>query len=292
MKKQRRRLGDRYDGRLLKKIDPIFKLIPFIMKERVDAQVYFNDKIILDKTEKFLQTKRNEGISITFLHILMAAMVRTISQKPKLNRFVSGRKIFARNEILISLAVKKDMKEDSAETTIKIKFDPTDNIYDVVEKVNKIVSENKSEESNNDTDKTAKLITFCPSIIIRGLVKILTWLDYHGKMPKFINRVSPFHTSLFITDMGSLGIQPVYHHIYDFGTTSIFIAFGTKNKEKIFDKNNNIIERKFIDMKVVTDERICDGFYYAKAFRIFKRYMENPQLLEFAPEKVIIDNEI
>lgn len=292
MKKQRRRLGDRYDGRLLKKIDPIFKLIPFIMKERVDAQVYFNDKIILDKTEKFLQTKRNEGISITFLHILMAAMVRTISQKPKLNRFVSGRKIFARNEILISLAVKKDMKEDSAETTVKIKFDPTDNIYEVVEKVNKIVSENKSEESNNDTDKTAKLITFCPSIIIRGLVKILTWLDYHGKMPKFINRVSPFHTSLFITDMGSLGIQPVYHHIYDFGTTSIFIAFGTKNKEKIFDKNNNIIERKFIDMKVVTDERICDGFYYAKAFRIFKRYMENPQLLEFAPEKVIIDNEI
>ncbi len=292
MKKKRRRFGDRYDGRLLKKIDPIFKMIPFIMKERVDAQVYFNDKIILDKTEKFIHTKRKEGINVTFLHILMAAMVRTISQKPKINRFIAGRKIFARNEILISLAVKKDMKEDSSETTVKIKFDPTDNIYEVVEKVNKVILGNKSEESSNDTDKTAKLITFCPNIIIRGFVKILTWLDYHGKMPKFINNVSPFHTSLFITDMGSLGIQPVYHHIYDFGTTSIFIAFGTKNKEKVFDKNNNIIERKYIDMKVVTDERICDGFYYAKAFRIFKRYMENPHLLVSAPEKVVNDNEI
>lgn len=292
MNKKRRRFGDRYEGRILKKVDPFFKIIPYIMKSRVDAQVYFDDKIILTKTEKFLQEKREEKINIGFLHIVCAAMVRTISQKPKLNRFVSGRKMFARNGIYISLAVKKDMTEDSPETTVKVKFEPTDTIFDVVEKVNRAVNESQGQKTSNDTDKTAKIISMCPRFIISILVKVLTWLGKHGKMPKVINEVSPFHTSLFITDMGSLGIRPVYHHIYDFGTTSIFIAFGIKNKEKVFDRNNNIIERKFIDMKIVVDERICDGFYYAKALRIFKRYMENPHLLVNAPEKVVEDNEI
>ncbi|QVK18013.1 2-oxo acid dehydrogenase subunit E2 [Mycoplasmatota bacterium] len=292
MNKKKRRFGDRYDGRILKNVDPFFKIIPYIMKSRVDAQVYFDDKIILTKTEKFLLEKREEKINIGFLHIVCAAMVRTISQKPKLNRFVSGRKMFARNGIYISLAVKKDMTEDSPETTVKVKFKPTDTIFDVVEKVNRVINESQGQKTSNETDKTAKMISMCPRFVISILVKFLTWLDKHGKMPKVINEVSPFHTSLFITDMGSLGIRPVYHHIYDFGTTSIFIAFGIKNKEKVFDRNNNIIERKFIDMKIVVDERICDGFYYAKALRIFKRYMENPHLLEKAPDKVVEDNEI
>lgn len=293
MKKQRRRFGDRYDGRLLKRIDPFYKIIPYIMKSRVDSQVYFDDKIILDKTEQFLKQKRaEENLNIRFLHIVCAAIVRTISQKPRLNRFVSGRKLYARNGIYISLAVKKDMSEDSPETTVKVKFEPTDTIYDVVEKVNQVIVENQNNEANNDTDKTAKLIMMCPGFLVRVLVKFLTWLDNRGKMPKVINRVSPFHTSLFVTDMGSLGVQPVYHHIYEFGTTSIFVAFGLKNKEKIIDRNNNIVERKFIDMKIVVDERICDGYYYAKAFRMFRRYMENPHLLETAPEKVVEDNEI
>ncbi len=292
MKKQKRRFGDRYDGKLLKKMDPFFRIVPYIMKSRVDAQVFFDDKIILDKTEKFLQQKREENINISFLHIAIAAMVRTISQKPRVNRFVAGRKLYARNEILISLAIKKDMTEDSPETAIKIKFEPTDTIFDVVEKVNKIISENQNQEVNNDADKTAKLIMLLPSFFVKSVVGTIKWLDNHGKMPKLINRVSPFHTSVFITDLGSLGIQPVYHHIYEFGTTSVFLAFGIKNKEKYIDRNNNIAERKYVETKIVTDERICDGFYYAKAFRIYKRYMENPYLLENAPDKVAVDTEI
>lgn len=292
MKRERRRFGDRYDGKLLRKIDPFYRIVPYIMKSRVDAQVFFDDKIILDKTEKFLRQKRDEKLEIGFLHIVMAAMVRTISQKPRLNRFVSGRKLYSRNGIYMSIAVKKSLSEDSPETTVKIKFEPTDTIYDVVEKVNKAVKENQKVAANNDTDKTARLIMLCPTIIVRGIVGFLKWLDNHGKMPKFINKVSPFHTSLFITDLGSLGIQPVYHHIYEFGTTSVFIAFGIKNKEKVFDKKNNIIERKFVDMKVVTDERICDGYYYAKAFRVFRRYMENPHYLEEPPKEVVKDHEI
>ena len=292
MKKQRRRFGDRHDGKLLKKIDPFYKIVPYIMKTRVDSQVFFDDKIVLDKTEKYLKDVREQNINIRFLHIVCAAIIRTIAQKPRINRFVSGRKLYARNGIYISLAVKKDMSEESPETTVKVKFEPTDTIYDVVDKVNEVIKENQGQEVNNDTDKTAKLIMMCPRFLVKGIVAFVNWLDKRGRMPKALNRVSPFHTSLFITDMGSLGVQPVYHHIYEFGTTSIFVAFGLKNKEKYIDRNNNINERKFINLKVVVDERICDGFYYAKAFRIFRRYMENPHLLETPPEKVVEDNEI
>lgn len=292
MKKDRRRFGDRYDGKLLRGMDPFYKIIPYIMKSRVDSQVFFDDKITLTKTEEYLRQKRAENIQMRFLHVVCAAIVRTISQKPRLNRFVAGRKLYARNGIFISLAVKKDMSENSPETTVKIEFEPTDTIFDVVEKVNNAIYENQNAEANNETDKTAKLIMMCPRFIVRAIVKLAVWLDNWGKLPKLLNRVSPFHTSLFITDMGSLGVQPVYHHIYNFGTTSIFVAFGLKNKEKIIDRNNNIIERRYIDMKIVVDERICDGFYYAKAFRIFRRYMENPHLLEKAPEKVYEDDEI
>ncbi len=292
MNKKRRRFGDRYDGKLLRKVDPFYKIIPYIMKTRVDSQVFFDDKIILEKTEKYIQDKRAQNINVSFLHIVIAAMVRTMALKPRLNRFVSGRKIYARNGIFVSLAVKRDMSEDSPETTIKMEFEPTDTIFDVMEKMNKAINENKQTNATNDTDKTAKLIMMCPGFLVRFLVGFLNWLDHRGKMPKVLNRVSPFHTSVFVTDLGSLGVQPVYHHIYEFGTTSIFVAFGIKNKERIIDRNHNIVEQKYVNVKIVVDERICDGYYYAKAFRIFRRYVENPQLLEVAPEKVVEDNEI
>ena len=290
MRNNRRRFGDRYDGRLLRTIDPFYKIIPYIMRARTDAQNFFDDRIEIGKTEAFLRNKRKGEIKdIGLLHIIVAAMVRVISQKPQINRFIAGQKIFARNEILISLALKKEMKEDSPETTIKLVFEPADTIYDVVAKVNKAVSENKKTDTNNDTDKTARIFMMCPGFLVKFLVWFLTTLDYYGLMPRIINRVSPFHTSVFITDLGSLGIQPIYHHLYEFGTTSVFIAFGMKQKEKSINKDNNFIEKKYINLKVVTDERIADGHYFASSFKLFKHYVQNPEKLEMPPEKVIED---
>jgi len=289
---RRRRFGDRYDGRLIRTIDPFYKIIPYIMRSRVDAQNYYNDRIDIEKIESFLRTKRNsESKSISFLHIVMAAMVRTISQKPGLNRFVAGQKIYARNEILISLAIKKELREDSPETTIKIKFDPTDTLSEVVAKVNEAIESNKKIETNNDTDKTARIIMLCPGFVVKFLVWFFRKLDYFGLMPKVLNRVSPFHTSVFVTDLGSLGIQPVYHHLYDFGTTSVFVAFGSKQRERIINKDNKIVERRYIPVKIVTDERIVDGHYFASAFKLFKSYLKNPERLVEPPKEVFDDIE-
>lgn len=290
MGKYQRRFGDRYDGRLIRTIDAFNKIIPYIMTTRLDSQNLFEDKIEIDGLEEYIRNKRKDGTKIGFLHIVIAAIVRTISQKPQINRFISGRKIYARNEILISLAIKKQMSEDGQETTIKMKFNPRDTIDDVVKKVIDAISENKKSELSNDTDRTADLFMKLPGFIIRFLVWLLKKLDNYGLMPRIINRVSPFHTSAFITDLGSLGIQPIYHHLYEFGTTSVFLAFGAKQKEKVVSEGNNM-ERKYVTLKVVTDERIVDGFYYASSFKLLKKLIQNPEKLELPPEQVIEDIE-
>lgn len=285
-----RRFGDRYDGRLVRSLDAFYKIIPFIMKSRVDALVYFDEKIEIDHTEEYIKSQKiNSNKNISFLHIVIAAMVRTISQKPGLNRFIAGQRIFARNEILISLSIKKKLNECSPETVVKMKFDSSDTISEIVDKINSALDENKKLDTSNDTDKTAHLFMLCPRVMINLLIGWVRLLDYYGLMPKVINRVSPFHTSVFITDVGSLGIQPVYHHIYNFGTTSIFISFGKKQKGKYINDNNEIADKRYIDFKVVVDERIVDGYYYASAFKLFKKLVQNPERLEIPPEMVFED---
>lgn len=288
----KRRWGDRYDGRRIRTLDAFYKIIPYIMRSRIDSQNYFEEKIEISHTESFLRWKRKSGyLNIGLLHIFIAAMVRTITMMPALNRFIAGQKIYARNEILVSLAIKKELKNGSPETTIKFKFEPTDTLTQIAEKINREVVENKAADMQNATDKTAKLFMLCPGILVKFLVFIVRFLDYFGLMPRIISRVSPFHTSFFITDLGSLGIQPIHHHLYDFGTTSIFIAFGMKLKENIIDSNNNITGRKFVNLKVVTDERIVDGHYYASAFKLYKNLIQHPERLEVPPEKIVADVE-
>ena len=287
MAQRKKRFGDRYDGRKLRSLDPFYKIIPYIMKTRIDAQNYFEEKIEISNTESFIIKKRREtGEKISFLHVIIAAMVRTISQKPGINRFVAGQKIFARNEILISFVLKKEFNEESPETTLKVKFNADDTFMDVVRKVNTAIEENQGSDTKNDTDKLAKLIMAIPGQMVRFLVWVLRCLDYIGLMPKIINRLSPFHTSVFITDLGSIGIQPVYHHLYDFGTTSSFVAFGIKMKEKVINSDNEITNKKYVRVCVVTDERIVDGHYFATAFKLYRNLIKKPDALDQPPEQI------
>ncbi len=284
MAEYKRRFGDRYDGRRIRSLNPFYKIVPFIMRYRSDSQNYFEEKIDIGHTESYLRKiRKTSEVKISMLHIMIAAMVRTIALKPALNRFIAGQNIYARNELLVSLAIKKELKEDSPETTIKFKFEPTDTLSEIAEKINSQIEENKSLEASNDTDKVARLFMLCPSLIVKFLVFIIRILDFLGIMPKAINKASPFHTSFFITDLGSIGIQPIYHHLYDFGTTTFFIAFGIKSKEKVIGANNEIVEKRFITMKAVTDERTVDGHYYASAFKLYKTLIQNPERLEVRP---------
>jgi len=283
--------GDRYDGRLLRSLDPFYLIIPFVMRTRIDAQDYFEDEIDVGPAEAWLREKRAQGHALGFLHLVVAAYVRTLSQKPRLNRFVAGQRIYARHEILVSLAVKKRLHEDSPETVVKIGFRPTDTVFEVAAAIDAAVAAGRAEGPGTETDRAARLFMLLPRPLVRLLLWTLRALDYHGLMPRALHRASPFHTSAFVTDLGSLGIRPIYHHLYEFGTTSVFLAFGHKERRLALGEDGKVAERKVVGLKAVNDERICDGHYYASAFKLFLGLFRHPERLEVAPGTVIEDVE-
>lgn len=285
---RKRRLGDRSDGYKLRTIHGMNKIMPFIMPQRCDACNTFAETLDITETEKFVSEQLmagNEGFSI--LHVILAAYVRTVSQHPALNRFVSGQRIFARNDIQITMTVKKSMSIDSPDTCIKVWFEPEDTILDVYNKFNKVVDDAKLEEDGNaGFENVMGTLSKLPRPILRLAVSLLNTMDYYGLLPKSLLNISPFHGSMVITSMGSLGIKPIYHHIYNFGNLPVFVSYGAKRRDVTTDRRGNVITKKVIDMKVVTDERICDGFQYAAAFKCWKKYIENPALLIDPPESV------
>lgn len=288
MQKRKRRWGDRYDGYKLRKVDPFFVLIPHVMRSRVDSQVFFEEQIDIDDLEKYVRRKRQEGVkNCTMLTVIVAATARMLALRPGLNRFVAGKHIFARNILRISMAVKRNMTIDGEETTLVFEFKPADTLYDVSEQINRLITESKSAESEkNSTDKVAHLISHIPSFLISLVVGCVRNLDKLGFMPRAIYKASPFHSSVFVTDVGSLGINPVYHHLYEFGTTSVFIAMGKKKTENYLKPDGTVGQRRFLPIRFVLDERICDGFYYANAIRSFVKLLRTPELLEQPPESI------
>ena len=289
-KKRRRRLGDRNDGRKLRTINPMNKLMPYIMAKRSDAQNTFADSFEVSKTDAFCRARVKEGMTnFGFLHVLLAAYVRTVSQYPAINRFVNGQKIYARNEIEIVMTVKKHMTLESPDTCIKVKFEPTDTVYDVYRKFNEVVQANVGNDDSSSFDTLTKVLNFIPGLLLRWTVKLLFALDYWGLLPRWLTKLSPFHGSMIVTSMGSLGIKPIYHHIYDFGNLPVFLAYGVKRTVTVIERDGSIAKKRYIDLKAVTDERICDGYYFASAFKALKSYVEKPETLELPPEKVFED---
>lgn len=271
--------GLRADGRKLKTLGPFFRVIPHVMKDRSDSHVYYTQDLPLRYLDEYIAKKEEEGIRMSYMNIIYAALVRLLAEKPALNRFVMDGRTYARHGITISLAIKKEMTEEIEETTLKIPFTGSENIFEIKEKLDSTIAKNKDLSAENSTDRLAKLLSLVPDWLFKFIVNILMFLDKHGMMPKAVINASPFHTSAFLTNVGSLGIDAIYHHIYNFGTTGVFLAMGKKKKSYIYE-DDNIVEEKAISLAWVADERICDGFYYANALKSFYRYMKKPELLE------------
>ena len=275
--------GHRSDGRKIKTLPAFFKVIPSVMLERNDSQVLYKQDIPIKYLDEYIDNKAKDGIKIAYMHIIYAAIVRVIAERPRLNRFVMNGTTYARNKIYVSLAIKKNLTDDGVETTTKIEYQGTETIFDIKQKLDAIIEQNKEVEANNETDKLAKTLGLIPTGLIRVAVKFLKFLDRHGLLPKAIIKASPFHTSVFLTNVGSLGIDTIYHHLYNFGTTSMFFSMGKKKKSFIYE-DEEIKEEKCTTLAFVGDERICDGFYYANSFKSLFRYLKKPELLETAPD--------
>lgn len=278
------------EGRRIKTLDPMNYIIPFFMPDRNGATNYFKTTIDITEAENYLRKERIAGRSnINLMHVIMTAYVRTVAQLPGINRYIRGQRIYARNDIAISLTIKKKMQLDAQETVVKLFTQPDDTLGGIYNKVNALIEENKVAGDSNGMDVLIRALIHIPRIILKFVVWLLKTVDYFGLLPKCITNLSPFHGSMYITNLGSLGIDPVYHHLYNFGNIPIFFAMGKKKNKYILDENGNVECRKIITITVSADERICDGHYYAEAFKRIKRLIEKPWLLEEPPEKVVND---
>ena len=271
--------GHRSDGKKVKNVAPIFRVIPFIMMQRNDSQVYFKQDIALKSLDEYIDRKAEEGIKISYMNIVYAAIVKIIGERPNLNRFAMNGSLYQRNKVYVSLVIKKSLTDDGTETPIKLDFDGSENIFEIKNKLDEAIEKNKEVSNMNGTDKLTLAFSFIPNGLIRVAFKFLMFLDKHGLMPKKIIEVSPFHTSVFLTNVGSLGIDSIYHHIYNFGTTSMFFSMGKKKKSYIYE-DDEFRQEKCITLAFVGDERICDGYYYASSFKLLSKYLKKPELLE------------
>lgn len=285
---RKRRFGDRKEGRRIRTLPAMTQITSFIMKTRNDSMNMFEDVIDITNVEKYLDQKHEEGYTdMAMLHVILAAYVRIVAERPGINRFIAGQRIFARKNIECVMTIKKEMSLESPDTCIKVEFDPRDNIYNVYKKFRREVNNALSEDT--DFDNTAGTLVKLPRFILRSAVGLLNWLDYRGWLPKALLKVSPFHGSMIITSMGSLGIPAIYHHLYNFGTLPVFISYGNIFTADAIKRDGTRERHHFVTLKVVTDERICDGYYYASAFKRLKRYMLHPEVLDNSPEKVVED---
>ena len=245
MSDTRRRFGDRKEGRRLRTITPLMAFTPFIMIDRNDSCNQFAGSVEISDTDRWLRAKRQEGYKgLGMLHLFIAAYIRVLCHLPGLNRFVSGQRVYARNTITINMMVKRGITVDSEETCAKVDFELTDTIYDVYRKMNDAVEEIRSSDDSG-TEKAARILMSTPRLLLKLAVKLIKLADYFDWLPMSLLRVSPFHGSMIITDLGSLGIGPIYHHIYNFGNLPVFLAFGAKRREVELDRHGQSVEHKY-----------------------------------------------
>lgn len=278
----------RKDGKKLKHADPMYTVAAHIMDKRTDAMNMITIDVPLEPIQNYIIAKRKEGINLSHISVILAAYVQTVAEYPETNRFVVNKKIYARNEISVGMVVLKAGQVDG--TMSKMYFQPDNNIFEVNDIINKYVDENRNAPENNGTEKLIKILLSIPGLLRVG-VNFFKFIDKHGLLPKSIIDASPFHNSLVISNLASIRTNHIYHHIYDFGTTSEVITMGN-TREVAKRKGDKIIYEKCMPLGIVMDERICSGYHFAIAFRRMKQYLSNPQLLEQRCQNIRVDDSL
>lgn len=277
--------GYRPDGRPIPEyVDPIVQFTPFIMTTRNDAQNFVTYPVEYKPLADYIREHRDAPEAISFMTILIAAYVRAVKYHPELNRFVVGRRLYAHRDISISYMVLRETNRGRFdEAAIKLHLSVEDTIFDVARKLNEQIRIARQEKNKNSTINFARRflkIPLVPWLLVSG-IKLL---DRFGLMPRKIIEVSPFHCSLFVTNMMSINLPSIYHHLYNFGTCSLFLSLGRPERQVTADKEGKAVRRLMIPIGAVTDERVCGGADYAAGMRTLQKYMLNPALLESMQE--------
>ena len=283
----RRRMTDRKDGRRLRTISPLFQLSPFTVLDPGDGANSFTDTADLAAIESWLRARRREGDeNMALVHVVIAAYVRMLALRPAMNRFVSGRFIYARDNIDIVLSSGGSGTADASGMSFTVRFQPSDTIYDVYRKINARLDNLRADQSADRLERLAATLVKTPRFILRFAIGVLRWLDYHGWLSRALTEKSPYHGSAYISDEGAFHLPPVRRSLNQLGSLPVYLSLGRVRTQTELDKNGQVQEKKVLDYAVSYDSRIADSAYIGSAFRYFRYYLANPEVLESAPERI------
>ena len=285
--------GRRPDGRRVKGIDPVMQITPYVMPMRCDAQVFLKHRVDMDVLSRYIRRQRAEkGEKISYMQIIVASYVRAVSRNPEVNRFIMNKQLFARNNCSAAFTILKDPSDaDKGEAVVKIKFDLTDTLWDVRDRMTAAVAANRGEAAEAGfVDKLLRFLFAVPGLatVVVGLVR---FLDRYGLAPGVLMEELPFYVGMYITNTASIGLHDVNHHLYNWGNVGLFFGMGTTEKIAEVEDGETRMKR-YLPIGITADERVCSGAHYARFFNDMRHCLDHPELLETPPEKIRFDGDL
>ncbi len=284
-KKAKKRWGDRRDGTRIRDFDAMHSFMPYMLGDRIGNEAVMNDEVETDAILRFLEKKNAEGddFKYTIFHVVVAALAKAIYLRPAMNRFIIGHRYFDRNRISFSFTAKRSFADHSEEFLVILKVDPESGVSpleqvhaEIKRQVNRARNENKQDGATDAMDVLNKL----PRFMLRIVMKVLIWLDYHGHLPKSMLEVDPYHTTCFVSNLGSIKMSASYHHLANWGTNSFFVLIGEKKLRPVIGENGEVTVKEMLPMGYTIDERIADGFYFCKSVKLLRYLLRNPEILD------------
>lgn len=278
---QHRCRGDRRDGTLIRDLDPLHFFTGIIYPNRCDNEAYISENIDLTAVNRYLQQK-NEGetkFPYTMFHLIVTALVKTITLRPKLNRFIVNGNFYQRKEVSAAFVVKKIFSDNGAEALAFLHLKEEDTLDTIHETLRKIVTSCRSDEKD-ETSESMDFVNKLPRGLCKAFTRFVMFLDKHGKVPKSFIASDPYYASAVLSNLGSIKLKSGYHHLTNWGTCSIFCIIGEKKLSPFYDEAGQVTMKETVDLGLTIDERLADGYYYAKSIRLLKRLLEQPELLE------------
>lgn len=282
MKKQKIKRGDRRDGTWLRQEPAMNQFMPYIYPNRADNEAYINEEIDLGPIEEYL-SRKNEGRSAdkyTYFHVICAAVVKAFVLRPKMNRFISGNRLYQRNYLSVAFVVKKKFSDRSEEGLAFRKFNEDSTIDQLHDSLCQEIHTQRKEGAVDNTTHFMELLLKLPRFVLRQIMKILFSLDRKGKVPYDLIKEDPNYSSIFLTNLGSIDLNCGYHHLSNWGTCSCFVVIGKKHLAPACHEDGSVTVRPVLNIGVTLDERIADGYYYSKTMKLVKHLLAHPELLE------------
>jgi hypothetical protein len=279
--KVRRKFGDRFDGKLIRDLDPMHVITPVLYPNRCDNEAYISERIDIAPMKAYLEKiNQNEtDFPYTLFHLIVTAVLKTITLRPKLNRFVANKLMYQRNDIIASFVVKKLFSDEGAEALAQIKAEPDDTLVTIHEKLFRQISSSRS-DSIDKSSESMDIVSRMPRRMTRLFCELMCFLDKIGKIPRGLIETDPYYTSVVLSNLGSLKLRSGYHHLTNWGTCSLFCIVGEFKKTSYVKEDGTIGVRETVDLGLTVDERLADGYYCSKSIRLLKKLLENPELLE------------